>query len=190
MGKKQGLPEKLPEEHRRAFPNLKDSHEVTSDLDVKYNCIAFAAGDVTKVWDPNMLPEDGYHWPSAALRDNDNDDLEALKRCFAEVGYEECDNGNLESGYRKIALYAIKKSNWKHAAIQDENGKWKSKLGLGYDICHDTPECVNSPIYGTVMCYMRKKTVEVIHEEIETKDSSSEAKDVARTQEPPTAHPA
>lgn len=130
---------------------------VTSPKDPCYNCIAFAAADPTRKWDPGMLPEPGYYWPSAALRDDDNDDIEALKRAFAQIGYEDCANGDLEVGWQKVALYALEEDDWLHAAVQEQNGEWSSKLGAGYDIRHKTPHCLEGPVYGKVICFMKKR---------------------------------
>jgi len=102
------------------------------------------------------VPEPGFHWPAGALRGNDNESVAALKRCFGELGYEECANGNLETGYKKVALYAIRQDDWTHAAVQDASGAWSSKLGDGFDIRHKTPHCVAGPLYGTVMCYLKR----------------------------------
>jgi hypothetical protein len=102
-----------------------------------------------------MLPTPGYYWPPRAIED-DNDSIDALKRAFAQIGYEECTNPDMEPGYRKVALYAIDADDWLHAAIQEPNGEWSSKLGNGYDIRHKTPYCVEGPTYGTVMAFMRK----------------------------------
>ena len=103
MGKKRRLPKKLPRATERHFPNLID-YVVTSPKDTSYNCIAFAAGDTTRKWDPGMLPQPGYFWPPRAL-ENDNDSIDALMHAFAEIGYEVCENGGLEIGWT-ISLYA------------------------------------------------------------------------------------
>jgi hypothetical protein len=146
----------LPESIERMFPRLND-YIVTSPKDASYNCIAFAAGDTARKWDPGQLPEPGYYWPAEALR-GDNDDINALKRAFAVIGFEECDDGNVEAGFRKVALYASESDGWQHAAIQELNGDWSSKLGSSYDIRHKTPQCLEGPTYGSVMCFMRKRT--------------------------------
>jgi len=78
-----------------------------------------------------MLPEPGYYWPAGALQDNDNDDIDALKRAFAEIGYEECDNGDLEAGCQKVAFYALKKDDWLHAAVQEQLERGISQHHLG-----------------------------------------------------------
>jgi hypothetical protein len=103
-----------------------------------------------------MLPEPGYYWPPGALQD-DNDDIDALKRAFAQIGFKDCDSGDLEAGYQKIALYAISKDDWLHAATQESSGEWSSKLGDGYDIRHKSAECVEGSIYGTVMSFMKRR---------------------------------
>ncbi len=127
-----------------------------SPKDATYNCIAFAAGDTTRKWDPGMLPEPGYYWPAGALQD-DNDGIDALIRAFAQIGYKECRNGDLEAGWQKVALYASKREDWLHAALQEPNGEWSSKLGSSYDIRHKTAQCLEGPAYGTVMCFMKKR---------------------------------
>ena len=153
MGKKHRLPRRLPKTTLRFFPNLK-AYVITSPKDAGYNCIAFAASDTTRKWDPGMLPAPGYYWPPEALSDN-NQDIPALKRMFAALGYEECETAAVESGFVKVALYAISSEDWLHAAIQEASGEWSSKLGNSYDIRHATPQCIEGPLYGSV-CYLRK----------------------------------
>ena len=104
-----------------------------------------------------MLPEPGYFWPDAALDDDGNDDIDARKRAFSTLGFVKCKGGELESGWQKVALYAISMDDWLHAAIQESNGEWSSKLGVGYDIRHKTPHCVEGPIYGKVVCILKKR---------------------------------
>jgi len=168
MGTEKRLPEKLPEEYERAFPNLKD-YVITSPCDPCHNCIAFAAGNTSLWWEPLTIPKPGYYWPEGAFRENENDDIDALKRCFSELGFKACENGEMEVGYKKVALFAINKNEWTHAAVQDENGNWSSKLGDGYDIRHNAPECVAGPNYGTVACFMKlaiaKTAIEVTNSE-------------------------
>jgi hypothetical protein len=128
---------------------------VTSPKDASYNCIAFAAGDTARKWDPGRLPEPGYYWPADATRD-DNDSIDALKLAFRSIGFDECPDGGLEEGYRKVALYAIHHDDWLHVAIQEASGDWSSKLGSSYDIRHKTPQCVEGATYGKVVCFMKK----------------------------------
>jgi hypothetical protein len=154
MGKESGLPDRLPESIERLFPNLTE-YVVSSPKDASYNCVAFAAGDTARKWDPGRLPEPGYYWPKNALRE-DNDGIEALKLAFASIGFEECPDGALEPGHQKVALYALHQDDWLHAAVQEASGQWNSKLGASYDIRHKTPQCLEGATYGHVVCFMRK----------------------------------
>lgn len=72
------------------------------------------------------------------------------------MGYVACDDGMLEAGYVKVALYG---STWyyTHAARQLSSGKWTSKLGKAEDIEHDGPDDVAGGIYGEVVLYMRRQ---------------------------------
>jgi hypothetical protein len=149
----------LPESIERLFPKL-TNYAVTSAEDPSYNCIAFAAGDTARKWDPGRFPDPGYYWPSAALGE-DNDSIDALKRLFATIGFEDCVDADPEAGYCKVALYALTKDDWLHASIQDVNGQWYSKLGVSYDIRHKTPQCLEGPTYGSVVCFMRKPVAAV-----------------------------
>ncbi len=155
MGNASGLPERLPKDDEQIFPNMTE-YEVASPRDETYNCIAFAAGDTARKCDPNMLLQPGYYWPPGALRDDGNNDISALKRVFAEIGYVECDHGDLQAGYQKVALYAVKEDSWQHAALQDATGNWLSKLGDEYDVSHKSPHCFEGSIYGSVVCFMRR----------------------------------
>lgn len=146
----------MPRATERAFPNLTD-YVVASPKDARYNCIAFAAGDTSKKWDPGALPGPGYYWPPGAELGEDDDHIDALKRAFAMLGYTECRTGDLEPGYQKVALYAITEDDWLHAAVQEMSGAWGSKLGASYDIRHATPQCLEGPTYGKVVCFMRRR---------------------------------
>jgi hypothetical protein len=61
------------------FPNLTPSnHEKTSEHDVGYNCIAWAAGDTGNWWQP------GFFWPVATSRDEHG--IGELVSAFASIG--------------------------------------------------------------------------------------------------------
>jgi hypothetical protein len=134
----------------RTFPGLQQSnYDVTSKSDDNYNCIAWAANDTTRWW----WPGEYYFWPklvqfgeSVALF------VETFCQC---LGYEKCESGDLESGYQKVAIYAISGSV-KHMARQLPDGKWTSKLGRSVDISHALSG-VEGPDYGTVVQFLRKK---------------------------------
>jgi hypothetical protein len=71
------------------------------------------------------------------------------------LGYEECENGDLEIGYQKVAIYAIGGSV-KHMARQLPDGKWTSKLGQWVDISHALSG-VEGIDYGKVVQFLKKK---------------------------------
>ena len=93
-----------------AFPNLAsegfDTVEQASEL---YNCIACAAGDITKWWWPDGI----NYWPPWATPDNR---MESLLEAFAGLGYEQCQNSDAEEGYQKVALYGFQ-DRFEHAAL-------------------------------------------------------------------------
>lgn len=101
---------------QNAFPNLTPSnHEKTSEFDVGYNCIAWAAQDTEHWWQP------GFHWPVESSRDEHG--VGELINAFASVGYAECENGELIPGVDKVVLYGSAMM-YTHAARQlpDGNG--------------------------------------------------------------------
>ena len=78
-----------------------------------------------------------------------------LKGCFEAIGYEVCDDGDLQEGHAKIALYRGDDDRWTHVARQVDGGEW-TKLGKNVDIRHQTPYCLRGPVYGAVALFMRK----------------------------------
>jgi hypothetical protein len=126
---------------------------VTSDAEPLYNCVAYAIGDTTRKWSPTVIPYPGYYWPKNARKD---DHPEALKSAFETEGFEVCTSAEPEVGFVKVALYVDSDGSWSHAARQQSNGEWVSKLGDGYDVCHPNPHCFGEN-YGQVVYFMRKK---------------------------------
>ena len=80
--------------------------------------------------------------------------LEAFRHAFATLGYMDCDHGELEAGYEKIAIFALSGVP-KHAARQLPSGRWTSKLGKMEDIEH-TLHDVTGTVYGGVVHVMRR----------------------------------
>jgi len=155
MGQSERLPDRLDPALEAKLPNLRKSgYVVTSDRSPRYNCVAYAAGDLTQKWDCTMLPLPGYYWPPDATR---GQGIDALVSVFATLGYEICSGAALEAGYEKVALYVSQFGSWEHVAKQEEDGWWSSKLGIREDIRHPTPHAVSSPDYGQVMYYMRRR---------------------------------
>ena len=131
------------------FPNLSsENFEFVGACTDRYNCIAYAAGDTTKWWWPNGID----YWPPWATRDNR---MESLKEAFAGLGYEQCDDSNVEEGYQKVALYGFQ-GRFEHAAVQMSNGRWCSKMGQGPIIEHSSPESLSGGPYGDAAAYMRR----------------------------------
>lgn len=133
----------------KRFPNIKTTtYKITSSPSEEYNCIAWAAGDITRWWSDVL----GYYWPTT----NRSSLVESLVDVFAGMGYEICDSSSLEEGFGKVTLYE-KDGLWKHVSRQLVNGRWTSKLGPAEDIEHESPEALVGDSYGTVHCIMRKK---------------------------------
>ena len=134
----------------RAFPNLSgETFIVVSQPSNEYNCIAYAAGDASEWWG---FEEEDYYWPDYAAR---SESIESLIDVFAGLGFLQCQDSSLESGYEKVALYE-EQGVWKHAALQTPNGRWRSKMGVGPVIEHLSPESLSDGIYGNPTTYMRR----------------------------------
>lgn len=97
----------------------------------------------------------GYYWPSEVVG---VDKLEALMQLYLGGGYEECDNGQREDGFEKVAIY-VNQEGPQHAARQLESGRWTSKLGRCEDIEHDTLETLEGREYGKATVFLRKRNV-------------------------------
>jgi hypothetical protein len=70
------------------FPKLTaDNYEITSPRTIKYNCIAWAAHDTKRWWQP------GVYWPIESSRDDYG--IGNVVAAFKSLGYEECDDGSL-----------------------------------------------------------------------------------------------
>ena len=135
------------------FPNLKrDEYTVTSPETTEYNCIAWAANDSTRWWEPN------FYWPTDIPSEIS---IESFKSLFELLGYEECVSPELEPDFEKIAIYLDDDLLPCHAARQLTNGHWTSKLGDWQDIEHQTltalenSQLMKSP-YGFVALIMRR----------------------------------
>lgn len=136
------------------FPNLtygKDAnHKVTSPKTTRYNCIAWATGDIERRWWPGYID---YYWPPGI---SEEEEISSFVEAFELLGYSLCADGSLEDGFEKVAIYALGNSAPTHAARQLRNGKWTSKMGDFHDIEHELHENVNGPKYGKARCFMRR----------------------------------
>lgn len=133
-----------------AFPALRnEGFEETSPASEKYNCIAWAAGRPSQWWWPYQHP--AYYWPEGHAHEVT---LEAFIRAFVSLRYQQCENGELEAGFEKVAIYAVE-GKPTHAARQLGDGRWTSKLGKDIDITH-TLRGLEGPVYGHVASYLKR----------------------------------
>ena len=138
----------------KEFPNLnQQNHEITSEGARSYNCFAWAAGETKVRWDPDIMGQ--YYWPPGVER---GETREAVVAAYQTLGYEECVDASLEVGFEKIAIYEHADGTATHATRQLTNGKWTSKLGDFEDIEHDTLDCLDGPLYGRAIIYLKRKS--------------------------------
>lgn len=139
-----------------AFPDLgKDRNfKITSEEDHSYNCIAWAGLKNNIFWWPhpqaNIL--DGIEWPFNLPLDQN---LETFTNLYENLGYSICNSWEFEDQFQKIAIYVFK-NNCTHAARQNYNGLWTSKLGRYQDICHTDPYSLINSEYGEPVRFMKR----------------------------------
>ena len=132
------------------FPELAGwGYIMTSDIDYEYNCIAWAAGDKTQQWWPS---EYGY-WPEGASRETT---VEAFMEAYSTLGYIECEDGDYEPGYERIAIFADDANVPRHAAKQVNPEHWTSECGDMWDISHPLP-ALEGTRYGRVVRFMKRR---------------------------------
>jgi len=141
----------LPPLRERNFPYLtKELYEVVEDATDDYNCIAFAAGDKTRWWEPDPLGV--YYWPIPKREYS----VPCYTEMFESLGYKQCICSLRKRGFEKVAIYydpvgcvatlyhaAVLPNTPTHAARQFPNGYWRSKLGPWELIEHKTLKCLN-----------------------------------------------
>jgi hypothetical protein len=72
------------------FPNLRNGDfAITSPKSTRYNCFAWANGDIDCWW----WPSDFCYWPSRAPRKHT---LDAFVKAYEAVGFQRCDDANDE----------------------------------------------------------------------------------------------
>jgi hypothetical protein len=135
---------------QQLFPNLAvDGFIETSDASGRYNCIAWAAGFDTRWWWPD--PNSVSYWPESVSR---QETAEAFVEAFATLRYVRCDDGTLEAGFEKIAIFVLD-GRPTHAARQLADGMWTSKLGRSIDIAH-TLRGLEGACYGIASIFMKR----------------------------------
>jgi hypothetical protein len=85
----------------------------------------------------------------------------AYAAAFATLGYVDSGNGFLETGWEKVALFAVEVRpgvfEVMHAARQLVDGTWTSKLGDCEDIVHMSVTDVYCPDYGKVVRFLKRR---------------------------------
>ena len=89
------------EEIIRNFPALRnDQLLITSPKTPIYNCIAFAAGDESRWWWPDVARVS--YWPRGVQR---SVRLAVFQQAFESLGFRPTGHASLEPGIEKIVLY-------------------------------------------------------------------------------------
>jgi hypothetical protein len=136
------------------FPSPTASdYAITSPAAPDYNCIAWAADDTSRWWEPVPVPLPSYYWPEGVSHELT---LTSYMHAFESIGYHVCGDDHLEEGFEKIALYATADGLPTHAARQLASGEWTSKLGKSVDIRHRSLAALEGELYGQVACVMRR----------------------------------
>jgi len=135
------------------FPGLRGVlYEITSPAEPDYNCIAWAAGDNSRWWEPDGFGL--YFWPESAPRAYT---LEAYVRAFTVLGFERCEDPAVEEWWEKVAIFATEQALPTHAARQLPDGTWTSKLGKLEDINHQDVDHVSGTNYGRPVVFVRRR---------------------------------
>ncbi len=143
---------KLESYKENKFPNLsRTEYSVTSKQSRSYNCFAWAAGEEDRWWSP-IDPDNMYYWVEGVAAELT---MSAFIQAYKSLGYELCDNSEMEAGFEKIAIYATSDGEPTHAARQLSNGKWTSKLGRWEDIEHEL-EGLTGEMYGCVQQILKR----------------------------------
>jgi hypothetical protein len=138
------------------FPDLNSDSKfrISSSVDFKYNCIAYAL-IITDKWVWPLKDKDGIWWPEELPK---NIAINTFIKLFELKSYSVCENGEMEDGFQKIVIYTeeANPNEVTHAARQLNDGNWTSKLGSGNDIIHSDPSSIEGEIYGKVSTFMKR----------------------------------
>ncbi|CAN5501166.1 hypothetical protein BH10BAC5_BH10BAC5_26990 [soil metagenome] len=137
-----------------SLKGIKRENYIITSPKANYNCIAYAASNDSKWW----WPINSY-WPKGIKRE---ETLDSFTECYGTLGYEVCDNGLIEEGFEKIAIYCNNYGLPTHASKQKFNSKfqWESKLGSIHDIEHSV-NAFEGTVYGNISVFMKRKILTV-----------------------------
>jgi hypothetical protein len=142
---------------RSDFPNFRPHHcypRAISQFDTHYNCIAWAARDTKRWWWPDDTDFGDGYWPESAPREAT---LAAFIAAFGTLGYQQCEDGSRERRFEKLAIFADELCEPTHAARQLPDGRWTSKFGDFEDVKHANLACVEGPLYGKAVAFVKRK---------------------------------
>ncbi len=126
------------------FPGLAGTaFRTTSPPDPGYNCVAWAAGDTTKWWEPD--PWEEYYWPPSAPRKYT---VQAYQAAFESLGYALSPDGARDDNRERIAIF-LKEGIPRHVSRRLADRTWTSKLGQNIDISHEL-NALCGDLYGSV----------------------------------------
>lgn len=135
----------------RKWPGLKrGEYDVTSPETIRYNCIAWAAGDDRRWWQPIEVPYS--YWPEDAPNELT---CEAFEAAFATLGYERSESAGHEPELEKVAIFVDDGGDPTHMARQLPTGEWTSKLGDLHDVRHRL-EALEGSRYGRVHIILQR----------------------------------
>jgi hypothetical protein len=138
-------------EPEQDWPGLaQTSYRITSIHTGDYNCLAWAIEETDRWWSP--LPEEDYYWTEGVPREVS---VRAFMKAYEVLGFVGCENGTLEAGVEKLAIYATVDGRPQHIARQLPSGFWTSKLGRLEDIEHEL-DGLCGELYGTVQQFMKR----------------------------------
>lgn len=145
---------------RDLLPQLRSEFfEVRSGSTKGYNCVAYAAGDDTRWWEPIPAPDrygqelGGYYWPEDPAIPAWFS-VSSIQQIFQKAGYESCTSSFRVLGAEKVAIYGTDSTNATHVAKQRLDGIWISKMGPLADIEHGTPEMIEGGTIGHIQSLM------------------------------------
>jgi hypothetical protein len=143
----------MTEAIQQLFPRLREGEfQITSQRDTRYNCVAWAAGDMRRWWWPAESPF--AFWPPKVKRE---ESISSFIDAFGTLGYELTDSSDHEEEIEKVAIFASADRIPTHVARQLADGSWTSKLGRLEDIAHVEVGSVGGSDYGEVAAFLRRR---------------------------------